>query len=820
MDFSLSKLDLSQVSTVSHSGTLVLFPPGKKRRHKIVVGDDAGRVTCFEMRKAEAQTVFEYASEESAAIRCLAMNYNAGTRDRVFASQDQRVIGLNKKGRQAFLLDAPSTEPINSIAVHDVMLYTGCEFIYNLYDNGRDAGYYMCHDRINAMAIQRMDPEAPAAECALACQDQCVRILRRAELLQEIPMEAPVTAIRGYHPDDKPPPLDQSPKRLLYGTAAGSFGLLECDRDGSARPASVWPAGGMTGGQGPTSGQVSRAGVVDMLAADLTQDGACDVVLTRTDGSLEVYSLNAEEGEHAPSLLYHTNAGERVQGIQCGRVNNADFDEVLALTLSGRVASFTTEPVEDDTHAAALRRAARKGEQQQGKPGAAGDGSEIEQLRGQARVKALRKELATLRDRVVKEEEKFAKVSGASSTATHGPGSFSDGPVVTAQKFDVQLNATLEPGAGAYLLDMEIPLPIDMVTMHADVHIEVLDTGSSQASLSQSPVQEGSGKAFLMTARFQEPSNRLQLRFRTNEGEAGQLVFGVVPRASNHMATTAQVVKHEVKALSLHHRVHTLPSRNAPAGTSSAHRQQDAHGDVPGSMFGTDRSPETGADPVGRGPGGEPTWNELHVEGKFSMSMMHEWLASALPGVPPRVQEDSYEMFFVSAFTGSELWVRYSQGEATVCSTSISTIAILRDVVTQKAKELRIELHDRVSADKHTIVSMLEGIDPKLQYQMSLARKAQVIDAIKELAMQQDGAPWLSQDYREILEGADHIREEMKHRPRALQYISGVLTDLYVDWHKANGRDMRGRIPDLQAFVSEVDYNLQGLVDFFLATAT
>ena len=52
---------------------------------------------------------------------------------------------------------------------------------------------------------------------------------------------------------------------------------------------------------------------------------------------------------------------------------------------------------------------------------------------------------------------------------------------------------------------------------------------------------------------------------------------------------------------------------------------------------------------------------------------------------------------------------------------------------------------------------------------------------------------WLSQEYREILKNAKRIQDEFKDRPRALAYIIGIVTDLYVDWHKYNGRGKLAR---------------------------
>lgn len=52
-------------------------------------------------------------------------------------------------------------------------------------------------------------------------------------------------------------------------------------------------------------------------------------------------------------------------------------------------------------------------------------------------------------------------------------------------------------------------------------------------------------------------------------------------------------------------------------------------------------------------------------------------------------------------------------------------------------------------------------------------------------------------------------------RPRALEYLCGVVTDLYVDLHKLNRGvdDVRHDMPKLQRLV--LDYQPKALLDFF-----
>lgn len=112
----------------------------------------------------------------------------------IFVAHSQRIIGLTKKGKEFFKLTSSLTESIRNIAVEETKIWTGCEYIYNLYDNGQDVALYMCRDLINALAVEHISRETDH-DVILACQDNCLRIVQASSLIAEIPTTAPATAI-------------------------------------------------------------------------------------------------------------------------------------------------------------------------------------------------------------------------------------------------------------------------------------------------------------------------------------------------------------------------------------------------------------------------------------------------------------------------------------------------------------------------------------------------------------------------------------------------------------------------------------------------
>ena len=66
-----------------------------------------------------------------------------------------------------------------------------------------------------------------------------------------------------------------------------------------------------------------------------------------------------------------------------------------------------------------------------------------------------------------------------------------------------------------------------------------------------------------------------------------------------------------------------------------------------------------------------------------------------------------------------------------------------------------------------------------------------------------------------MLETADLLETEARDRPRALQFVSGLATDLVVDWCRFRGLDARPRVAELHTLLRSGGYSLEGLVALF-----
>ena len=79
-------------------------------------------------------------------------------------------------------------------------------------------------------------------------------------------------------------------------------------------------------------------------------------------------------------------------------------------------------------------------------------------------------------------------------------------------------------------------------------------------------------------------------------------------------------------------------------------------------------------------------------------------------------------------------------------------IAILKDVISREAIKRKVALNANVVMNDATITHVLNLIHPKMEYQIMLAKKVQLIDGLKDLQMQEDDLNFLAPEYQEIIE--------------------------------------------------------------------
>lgn len=261
----------------------------------------------------------------------------------------------------------------------------------------------------------------------------------------------------------------------------------------------------------------------------------------------------------------------------------------------------------------------------------------------------------------------------------------------------------------------------------------------------------------------------IKFQIRSIEGQYGTLQAYITPRIQ---PKTCQVRQYSIKPLSLHQRTHVFDESKP--------------------------------------------MNSLKLMGHFSFAEVHSWVCFCLPEVPDRTPAGEQVSFhFLSTFLDTQLDCQYKKGEAIFKSDNISTISILKDVLTKEATKRKINLNISYDLNEDSVVHTLNLIHPKLEYQLLLAKKVQLIEGLKELQMHESDIGFFAPEYQKILDDAENLQAEYKKQPCHLERLYGMITDLYIDKFKFKGMNVKSKVPILLEVLD--NYDLQNLVEFFEA---
>ncbi|NXW31013.1 BBS7 protein, partial [Phaetusa simplex] len=373
----------------------------------------------------------------------------------------------------------------------------------------------------------------------------------------------------------------------------------------------------------------------------------------------------------------------------------------------------------------------------------------------QSKISSLRNELEHLQMKVLQEREKYQQ-SSQSSTA-----------VSSVPAFSVNDKFTLNKDDASYSLILEVQTAIDNVLVQSDVPIDLLDVDKNSAVVSFSSCDSEPNSNFLLaTYRCQANTTRLELKVRSIEGQYGTLQAYVTPRIQ---PKTCQVHQYQIKPLSLHQRTHSIDH--------------------------------------------DRPMNTLTLKGQFSFAEIHSWVVFCLPEVPEKTPAgESITFYFQNTFLGTQLESTYRKGEGCFKSDNISTISILKDVLSKEATKRKINLNIAYDINEESVRHTLKLIHPKLEYQQLLAKKVHLIDALRELQVHEGNVDFLLPKYRSILEEADQLLEEYKRQPAHLERLYGMITDLFIDKFKFKGTNVKTKVPLLLEILDGCDQD--GLIAF------
>jgi Bardet-Biedl syndrome 7 protein len=208
-------------------------------------------------------------------------------------------------------------------------------------------------------------------------------------------------------------------------------------------------------------------------------------------------------------------------------------------------------------------------------------------------------------------------------------------------------------------------------------------------------------------------------------------------------------------------------------------------------------------------------YNILTLKGAFSLGEIHTWVSFCLPEIPEKAPTgDKVTFTFVSTFLETMLHCSYWKGEAEFKSDNISTISILKDVLTKEATKKKIKLEISCNVSDASVVHTLQLLHPKLEAQLALSKQVALLEALRELETHDaESLECLLPEYRHILKNEKELLAQYRRQPAHLDRLYGMITDLYIDRHKFKGINVKGKIPQLLEVLDK--YDLQNLLNFF-----
>lgn len=312
---------------------------------------------------------------------------------------------------------------------------------------------------------------------------------------------------------------------------------------------------------------------------------------------------------------------------------------------------------------------------------------------------------------------------------------------------------------------LEVEVAIDVVFIHCDIGLDLIDCERNSAVISfNDPPSEDSeigrnSNEMLATFRCQANTTRLEIRLRPVEGQRGTLSVYVVSRITPKSCLSRS---YEIVPLGLHKRQHSKTSIE----------------------YG----------------------NSLMMTGSFGLNDAHTWLRMNIPEIPEKLSlsaegVESEVFYYTSTMTKSILICNCGRGAISITSDNVSTVSILKDFLTREATRQSIPIEISVQINEGSIAVILRHLYPKIKHLILEKQRQDLFEALSDLqSSDADIAAQLLKDLnleeeKSSLDSDKPESSSLNNRQDVLiglDRIYGIITDLFIDYHKLKGTSMAG----------------------------
>ncbi|XP_035431212.2 Bardet-Biedl syndrome 7 protein homolog isoform X2 [Spodoptera frugiperda] len=174
----------------------------------------------------------------------------------------------------------------------------------------------------------------------------------------------------------------------------------------------------------------------------------------------------------------------------------------------------------------------------------------------------------------------------------------------------------------------------------------------------------------------------------------------------------------------------------------------------------------------------ERVWCQLEISGNFSVAEITSWLTEALPGELPRPASN---VSFTRSHTllDTILVCQYERGHATFKSDNVSTIATIRNIVSNCSVEKSIRVEMSCDIPDNCCLASFKQLEDKFKREYKKNKDIILKNAISMLdldsSMNEEG-PILCQDYATVWDSRDSINETQ------FEELVDIILQWYLDW--------------------------------------
>jgi hypothetical protein len=499
--FQLTKTSFLTVGGITNE-CVKLLPAKSMTPQLLVIGDARGVIYITKYNKTEPE-ILTRTNQYPKEISCIRVLEDTSLNEKIYFSVGNSIFQTNKKYDHKFKIEFNMADDIKNFLILDktVWAITNNQLIeYEFGEITVEKSSYVNDTPITTLTLcfilGKTDPFV-----IIGTEDSKIKFLKGGECKFTIAVKGNVTCLSLLRMSN----YDNSEDRFLFGTTSGTHGILKVNS--------------IDKGKIIYENNVGRnlSEVVDIKMGDINLDNKNEMVLIRSDGRVEIYSIN----DDSCNIICKYDTQEHLTGLDIGKFKVKDKTEIILSSLSGLVFSLC--------------------------PNIQSNKQKFQTIDKKTLTKNLfteEQEVSTLHRAYDSKLEEFNKKQ---SNANQNPS------IKNSYKIDVK-NLILNKKESVFELNIYSEFPMDMAIIHCEkARLDILEVKTKDASLNvldESLDQETKEHTkFLATMNFKEATHRLYLIIRTYEGVTDNINVTIIPA---NKPKTAQIVRIPIYALSFH----------------------------------------------------------------------------------------------------------------------------------------------------------------------------------------------------------------------------------------------------------------------------